>query len=125
MTTDYIAKAYLKNSCPFCFKFVMFMAEAGLMDKIEIVCIDGENETEMNHYREFLQKQTGENASFPTVEINPGEYSSDSDGLIDFFANKHGVDAESLPGLAYYKDNLFPAYRARFKEIKELRAKLS
>jgi glutaredoxin len=125
MSEDFKARAYLKNSCPFCFKLVMFMSEAGLMDQMEIICIDGENEAELDKYRELLQQQTGEKTSFPTVEIAPGEFNSDSDGLIEFFASKHGIDANNLPGLAYYKANLMPAYRARFMELKQLREKLA
>ena len=30
-------KAYVKEGCPFSFKFLVFMAEAGLLDRIEIV----------------------------------------------------------------------------------------
>ena len=114
-------QAYLKSSCPFCFKFVMFMAEAQLMDRIEIVRIDASNQEEMNHYRQLLQEQTGTPASFPTVEIRRGEYLSDSDVLIDYFAGEYGVDATALPGLAYYKANLLPAYRANFAELKALK----
>lgn len=123
MSAEFKPVAYLKNSCPFCFKFVMFMAEAGLMDSIKIVRIDGDNEEEMNRYRTLLQEKTGATASFPTVEIEPGQFSSDSEGLIQHFAALKGIDPTTLPGLAYYKENLFPAYIARFKELKALKEK--
>ena len=125
MSGEFKPVAYLKDSCPFCFKLVMFMAEAGLMDQIELITIDGNNDEEMNKYRELLQQKTGAAASFPTVELAPGEFSSDSEGLIAHFAEKNGVDVNSLPGLAYYKANLFPAYIARFKELKALKEQMA
>ena len=36
-STEFKAKAYVKEGCPFSFKFLVFMAEAGLLDHIEIV----------------------------------------------------------------------------------------
>lgn len=122
MTENFTPKAYLKSSCPFCFKLVMFLAEAKLMDKVEIIRIESSDEAALSHYRDLLQKATGKAASFPTVELSPGEFSSDSDGLIDYFGEKYSVELSSLPGLAYYKDNLFPAYLANFRELKALRA---
>ncbi|WP_221794875.1 hypothetical protein [Oceanobacter mangrovi] len=124
MPADFKPVAYLKDSCPFCFKLVMFLAEAGLMDKVEIIRIKGDDEAEMNHYHQLLQGKTGATASFPTMELAPGEFSSDSEGLISHFAAEYGVDVATLAGLAYYKDNLFPAYIARFKELKALKEKL-
>lgn len=54
MTNAFIPKAYLKNSCPFCFKLVMFLAEAQLMDKVEIISIDAKDEIAMQKYRQLL-----------------------------------------------------------------------
>lgn len=125
MTTDFKPVAYLKDSCPFCFKLVMFLAEAGLMDKVEIIRIKGEDEDQMNHYRTLLKEKTGETASFPTVELEPGKFSSDSEGLIAHFAAQYEVNVDALAGLAYYKENLFPAYIARFKEAKALKEELA
>ncbi len=34
---EFKAKAYVREKCPFSFKFLVFMAEAGLLDHIEIV----------------------------------------------------------------------------------------
>ena len=33
------AKAYLKEGCPFSFKYLLFMVEAGLSDQIEVMSI--------------------------------------------------------------------------------------
>ena len=125
MSSSFKPVAYLKSDCPFCFKLVMFLAETGLMDKVELVRIEGTDEAAMNHYRELLQQKTGEKASFPTVQLDEDCYSSDSEGLIQMFADQYQIDVAALPGLAYYKDNLFPAYIARFKELKALRAQVA
>jgi hypothetical protein len=42
------------------------------------------------------------------VEIEPGQYKSDSDALIEYFAARNGIDASQLPALAFYKETLFP-----------------
>ena len=36
----FIPKAYLKVDCPFSFKYLLFMAEAGLLDRIEVIRCD-------------------------------------------------------------------------------------
>ncbi|MGN6452459.1 MAG: hypothetical protein ACTHL7_05210, partial [Steroidobacteraceae bacterium] len=34
------AKAYLKEGCPFSFKYLLFIVEAGLRDEIEVIRCD-------------------------------------------------------------------------------------
>ncbi len=46
--------------------------------------------------------------SFPTVEIEPGRYESDSDALIRHYATKNDVRESSLPALAFYTETIFP-----------------
>ena len=121
MSETFTPTAYMKSSCPFCFKVIMFLAEAGLMDKLNIVRIETENTEKLEHYREKLQALTGKPASFPTIELTPGQFVSDSDELISYFAEQNGIDPTSLPGLAYYKANLMPAYIANFKALKALK----
>ncbi|WP_317932972.1 glutathione S-transferase N-terminal domain-containing protein [Halioxenophilus sp. WMMB6] len=122
MSDQHTAKAYLKCGCPFSFKLVMFLAEAQLLDKVELIRVDANSPEELDEYRDFLQAQTGRPASFPTVEIAPGDYMGDSDALIEWFASQYQVDETALPGLAYYKANLFPAYLAHYRELKALKA---
>ena len=35
----YVAKAYLLLNCPFSFKFLLFMAETGLLEQIEVLLL--------------------------------------------------------------------------------------
>jgi hypothetical protein len=111
------AKAYLKDGCPFSFKFLLFMVEAGLADSIEVIRCSPES-TDFEAVKAKLAKALGKPASFPTVEIEPGRYQADSDVLIRHFASKHDVKAESLPALSFYKETIFPQV-VELHEMKE------
>ncbi len=118
------AKTYLKSSCPFSFKFLMFMTEASLLGEIDVIRIDVNDEQELDKYRQLISDAIGLPATFPTVEIQPGQYMSDSDALIEYFSNIHKVDINSLPTFQYYLCSLFPAYLGFVKENRTLKAEL-
>jgi hypothetical protein len=99
--------AYLLKSCPYSFKFLLFISEAGLRDQFEIVTLEPESQA-MKETKQKIEKATGEKASFPTVEIEPGVYKSDSDELIAHFSQKHGVDPANLIAFSFYKESIFP-----------------
>ena len=117
-------KLYLKNNCPFCFKVIMFLTETQQMDQVEIISIDGNNDDEMNHYRQTLEALTNTKASFPTAELTENEHITDSDAIVSFFAEKVGIEASQAKGYQFYLNGLFPTYIARFKELKALKEKL-
>jgi hypothetical protein len=100
-------RAYLKVGCPFSFKFLLFASEARLLDSIEIVRCDPEH-PEFERIKSKLEQATHDKASFPTVEVEPGVYKSDSDELIEYFARRYSVAEQKLPVLAFYKDSIFP-----------------
>ena len=100
-------KAYLKNGCPYSFKYLLFMSEAGLVDRIDVVRCDPDS-ADFDKTKDRLVKATGREATFPTVEIEPGRYLSDSDELIDHFAGLHRVDPAGLPALSFYKETVLP-----------------
>jgi len=100
-------KAYLKDGCPFSFKFWLFLVEAGIADQVEVIRCDP-RDPGFGQIKERLAKGLGKAASFPTVEMEPGRYESDSDALIEHFARKNGVEASGLPALAFYKQTLLP-----------------
>jgi hypothetical protein len=106
-TQSFKAKAYLKDGCPFSFKFWLFMVEAGLSDQIEVIrCNEADPEFETVKAR--IAAGLGKAASFPSVEVAPGRYQSDSDELIKFFAEQKGVAISKLPALAFYKETILP-----------------
>ena len=99
-------KAYIKEGCPFSFKFLVFMAEAELLDEIEILWLrDGDAEYEAA--RAKLTQELGK-ASFPTVEIEPNRYLADSDRLIEHYAERAGLRPDDMPVLSLYKQGILP-----------------
>jgi len=101
------AKAYVKEGCPFSFKFLAFMAEAKLLDAIEIVRVregDADYEATKRKLAEALDKP----ASFPTVEIEPNRYLADSDRLIEHYAKSEGIRLDDMPVLSLYKQGILP-----------------
>jgi hypothetical protein len=101
------AKAYLRVGCPYSFKFLLFMAEAGLLDQIDVIRCDPRGPN-FESIKAKLAVGLGKPATFPTVEIEPGRYRSDSDQLIEYYAKKNNVAVSELPALAFYKDSIFP-----------------
>ena len=103
---DFRPKAYIKEGCPFSFKFLAFMAEAKLLDEIEIVRVR-EGDADYEATRHQLAAHLGK-ASFPTVEIEPGKYLADSDRLIEHYAKRAGLRPDELPVLSLYKQGILP-----------------
>jgi hypothetical protein len=106
-TTGYKAKAYVKHGCPFSFKFLVFMAEAGLLDRIEVVRMNPQDPG-FEAEKEKLGKKLGKAVTFPTVEVEPGQYQTDSDRLIDRYAAEAGLKPDAQPVLSFYKQTIFP-----------------
>ena len=101
------AKAYVKAGCPYSFKFMVFMMEAGLLDAVELVRLDPD-QPDFEKIKSRLSEGLGEPATFPTVEVARGEFLADSDALIERYAKAHGADADRLPVLSFYKQTIFP-----------------
>jgi len=106
-SSGFKAKAYVREGCPFSFKFLVFMAEAGLLDRIEIVRMQP-TDPAFEADKQKLSKQLGKAMTFPTVEVEPGKFESDSDLLIDRFAAQAGLKPDALPVLSFYKQTIFP-----------------
>ncbi len=103
----FTAKAYVKDGCPFSFKYLVFMTEAGLLGNIEIVRLR-EGDADFDATKQRLSDGLGKPASFPTVEIEPNRYMSDSDKLIEHYAERHRLRADDLPVLSFYKQTILP-----------------
>lgn len=102
------AKAYLKVGCPFSFKYLLFMAEARLMDQIEVIRCDPQD-PQFKRIKAELAAATKKPAAFPTVEIEPGRFMSESDDLIAYYAGRNNIAVKELPALSFYKESIFPA----------------
>jgi hypothetical protein len=120
MNDNFKPKVYLKDTCPFCFKFLLFLSESRILDQFEIITCAGEDSTEMDKYRTLLQEKAGK-AIFPTVEISPGKYLDDSDALINHYSEKHNIAVDKLVTYNYYMNGPFPRSLALFRENRALK----
>ncbi|MGB3625179.1 MAG: hypothetical protein WA989_05115 [Henriciella sp.] len=118
-SADFTPRAILKLACPFSLKFRIFLHEAGLADRFRFDVV--EDGTEAYDEAKQTLEDAGTEASFPGVEIAPGEYLSDSDALIDHYAGKFGIDRENLPLLNYYEEGVFKLSVDLFEENQELK----
>ena len=99
--------AYILKGCPFSFKLLLFLSEAGLLDGVKVETVEADS-GRMDELKRKFENATGKKGSFPTAEIEPGVYMSDSDALIAHFSDAHGVDASKLVALDFYKQSILP-----------------
>jgi hypothetical protein len=107
MPAEQKAKAYLLDGCPFSFKFWLFMVESGLAGHLEVVRCSPQ-QPGFQETKALLSERLGRPATFPTVEVQPGQYRADSDALIREYATRYRIDVSACPALAFYKETLFP-----------------
>ncbi len=110
-TETFKAKVYVKEGCPFSLKLLIFLAEARLLDQVEIVRLDPA-QPDFDATKARLTEGLGKPATFPTVELEPGRYMSDSDVLVAHFAHVNGLDPDATTVLAFYKETVFPQIAA-------------
>lgn len=103
-------KAYIKEGCPFSFKFLLFVAEAGIGDQLKVIRCNPQAPG-FEAIKSKLQAGLHQSATFPTVEIEPNRYMSDSDALIEYFASKRNIEAGKLPALSFYIQTILPQLR--------------
>ena len=116
-------RLFVKPGCPFCTRLVIFLDSAKLQDTVEY-----EFDTEEN--RAYILKcitpaptefdpQTGQprpvepshKVTFPCLELIPGEIKFETDELISYFAEQHGVDMDNgVFGFRYYRDGVGDRY---------------
>jgi hypothetical protein len=106
-TETFKPSAYVKEGCPFSFKFLVFMAEAGLLGDINVVRLR-EGDPSYAQTKQRLDDHLGKPATFPTVEVEPDRYMTDSDALIEHFAKRAGRRPDDLPVLSFYKQTILP-----------------
>lgn len=108
MSTDpFKAKAYVKEGCPFSFKYLVFMSEAGLLDSVDIIRLSPDDPG-FEAAKQRLSDQLGKSATFPTVEVERGRYMTDSDRIIEHYAEREGLRVDEMPVLSFYKQTIFP-----------------
>lgn len=120
-TTPFKPTAYLLLGCPFCFKFVLFMTEAGLLDQINIISFDP-NAEDFESHKLALQQRADKPLSYPAVEMTPGVFQTETDHLIAQFAQENAIALDKLTTLAYYQQGVFTKYVELFMENRALKA---
>ncbi|WP_300396454.1 glutathione S-transferase N-terminal domain-containing protein [Henriciella sp.] len=119
---DFTPRVILKLDCPFSLKFRIFLAEAGLADRFRFEVVE-EGTPAYDEAKKILKK-SGTESSFPAVETGPDQYMSDSDTVIDHYAEAFDINRKTLPLLTYYEEGVFNAMTEMFKENKKMKAKL-
>jgi hypothetical protein len=84
--------AYIKEGCPYSMKLLDFLREAKLTDRVDVVQCAAGTPT-MEAIREKLSSATHQAPRFPTVEVEPGKFRTESDDLIRYFSEKYGSRA--------------------------------
>lgn len=106
--------AYVKTTCPYSFKFRLFITEAGLADRFDFVPMDPDS-PEFGKIKADVEKRSGQPLHFPTVEVDEGRFMNDSDALIQHFARLHSIDETALVTLEFYRNGLFPTFLELFR----------
>jgi glutaredoxin 2 len=114
---SFVPTAYLKQGCPFSFKFLLFMTEAGLLDQIQVEeLIQGEARFE--EVKELLNDKLGK-ATFPSVQIEDGVFMNETDDLIAHFAKQNGINIDELQVVPFYSRGVFQHLGKLFMENKK------
>ncbi len=121
--TPFTPVVYLKAGCPFCLKVRLFLLEAGQLDRVVLrEFVPGtEEETEIRG----LLGPLVEKITFPTAELTPGTFTTESDAIVAHFAERAGVDPGALPTYQSYLTGVFKNLGALYRENMDLKKRLS
>lgn len=114
---------YLKAGCPFCLKVRLFLLEAGQLDSVVLrEFVPGtEGETEIRG----LLDPVVEKVTFPTAELTPSNFTTESDAIVAHFAERAGVEPEALPTYQSYLTGVFKNLGTLYRENMDLKKRLS
>lgn len=119
MSTTPRTRIYLKQTCPHCLRLRIFLTEAGIADRFDFtVFADGD---ETHKALRARMEAAGQQPSFPAAEIEPGQLTTGTDGLIARFAADAGVDPAGLSLLGYYTEGVFRRHGEMFRELRQLK----
>lgn len=119
MPNSFTPTAFLKTTCPFCFKLRVALLEAGMLKDVKLREF-AEGTPEAQAIKNELSSKL-EKVSFPAAEIAPGEFKTDSDKLVSHFLGTKNIDEKSLATLQAYKGGPFESLMHLFKENRELK----
>lgn len=119
MTSTIRPRIYLKKTCPYCLKLRIFLTEAGIADRFDLVVFADGDETHKALRARMVA--AGQGPGFPAAEIGEGKLLTGTDDLIARFSEEAGVDPAQLPLLAYYSEGVFIRHVEMFKELRQLK----
>ncbi|MER2196678.1 glutathione S-transferase N-terminal domain-containing protein [Methylobacterium brachiatum] len=112
-----------QGGCPFCLKARLFLLEAGQLDRVVLrEFVPGtQEETEI---RNLLGPKV-EKVTFPTAELTPGKFTTESDAIVAHFAERAGVEPEAMPTYQSYLTGVFKNLGALYRENMDFEKRLS
>jgi hypothetical protein len=117
--TDFRPVVYLKDLCPWCFRFRLFLLESGLQDRFDLrVFVPGYAEEVA--IREELAPHF-DKVTFPTVQVAPGEFLADSAALVTHYAAEAGIVVRDLKLLDQYERGPLARLVALRRELADLK----
>lgn len=120
MTSHFKPTLYVNHRCPFCLKFMIYLAQAGMLDDFTLRVFEpGSPEHEAT--KAELASHF-DNVSFPVVEVEPGVFRKDSDALIAYYEEASGRRAADMPLLDYYVTGVLKQVVDLFMENRALKA---
>jgi len=109
---------FFKEGCPFCFKVRLFLLEAGLVGKVEL--IQGTTPADEQRLREDLAHHVSK-VSFPIARFGDGDFLVGSDEIIERLARSAAISIADLPTLTAYVDGPFSQLMTLYSENAELK----
>lgn len=103
--TDDRPLLFVSPGCPYALKIMIFLNDAGLTDKVSI-------SPDTPETRKYVRDKCDGKASFPAMELSGRILQLDAvDEMVEFLAEKHGINVAGLYTFNDYCTGVFPRYR--------------
>ena len=101
-------RLFLKAGCPFCTQLAVFIASAGIQDKVKPIF-------DCPPVREYVSRVNDGRCTFPAIEIEEGHnVMLETQDIISFLCSEHNIDPKTLWVSHYFEEGLLQSYRALF-----------
>jgi hypothetical protein len=108
-TATWKPRVFVKLSCPFSMKLLIFLADAQLTHTVDIQLDTEENRAHIAEYMEPPHKKVG----IPCAELTPGKITFETNDLIAHFAKVGNLEMnQPLPVFDFYSNGIFLVYNA-------------
>lgn len=110
---------HVNHRCPFCLKFMIYLAQAGLLEGFTLNVFEPGSPEHIAVKAELAPHF--DSVSFPVVEVEPGRFVKDSDALIAYYEGQSGKLAADMPLLDYYVTGVLKQVIDLFMENRSLK----